>query len=245
MEHSWLQNVLCGTDTEHPPHRRAHLGYQVHFYYQVSSNPTAAAAASPEPWEDHSMLSRAEVIRKNKAVSLCRLQLLSWKNGTFFFPLLGVLNSFPEKQGPAAEGEAELRLEVFRCWFSPRSHNLHLESSTDQSIPRQIFEQNHGIWKVCVWKFWTFCWVKCTWACSHPPGCDPHLSLGSETLGKNALGEENLNFLTCEKVKFRAAHLFSSHYLRLCVYLQCLLSKILCLACSLEQYQKEMGVFWQ
>lgn len=85
MEHSWLQNVLCGTDTEHPPHRRAHIGYQVHFYYQVSSNPTAAAAASPEPWEDHSMLSRAEVIRKNKAVSLCRLQLLSWKNGTFFF----------------------------------------------------------------------------------------------------------------------------------------------------------------
>lgn len=69
MEHSWLLSVLCGTDTEQPPYRKAHLGYQVHFYYQVSSNPTAAA--SPEPWEDHSMLSRAEVIRKNKAVSLC------------------------------------------------------------------------------------------------------------------------------------------------------------------------------
>lgn len=68
-EHSWLPNVLCGTGTEHPPHRRDHLGIQVHFYYQVLSNP--AAAASPEPWEDHSMLSRAEVIRKNKAVSLC------------------------------------------------------------------------------------------------------------------------------------------------------------------------------
>lgn len=64
--------------------------------------------------------------------------LLSWKNSTFF-PLLGLLNSFPEKEGPAAEGEAKFRLEVFRCWFSPRSHNLHLEWSTDQSVPRQIF----------------------------------------------------------------------------------------------------------
>lgn len=71
MERSCLPNVLYGTDTEHPPHRRADLGYQVHFYDQVASNPTAAA--SPEPWEDHSMLSRAEVIRQNKAVSLCRV----------------------------------------------------------------------------------------------------------------------------------------------------------------------------
>lgn len=64
------------------------------------------------------MLSRAKVIRKNKAVSLycCSFSLVPFITGKYtFFPLLGLLNSFHEKEGPAAEIEAKFRLEVFSC----------------------------------------------------------------------------------------------------------------------------------